>query len=228
MEIKPIAKIYTDFPEKFGLPRQSGLVPELQGKIVFEKEYQVREALRGLEDFSHLWLLWEFSMSHKSDWSPTVRPPKLGGNTRVGVFATRSPFRPNSIGMSCVKLEKILETADNGLVLIVSGIDMMDGTPIFDIKPYLPYVDSHPEAKGGFTDTLNRDSLELEVEIPPEILEIIPKNKRSALLQTLRQDPRPGYQSDPERVYGLHFAGYEVKFVVTKQHIIVKSISKIK
>lgn len=228
MEIKPIAKIYTDFPEKFGLPRQSGLVPELQGKIVFEKEYQVREALRGLEDFSHLWLLWEFSMSHKSDWSATVRPPKLGGNTRVGVFATRSPFRPNSIGMSCVKLEKIQETADDSLVLIVSGIDMMDGTPIFDIKPYLPYADSHPEAKGGFTDTLDRDSLELEVEIPPEILEIIPKNKRSALLQTLRQDPRPGYQSDPERVYGFNFAGYEVKFVVSKQHIIVKSISKIK
>ncbi len=211
-EIRPIAYIHSDFDEKFGIPRQSGLVPELKARIVFEEEYRVAEAVRGLEDFSHIWLIWQFSKAVRNDWSPTVRPPRLGGNVRMGVFATRSPFRPNSIGLSCVKLDKVELRADLGPVLHVSGADLMDGTPIFDIKPYAPYADCHPDAKGGFTDAVER--IELQVEISEALAEKIPADKLAALKGVLRNDPRPSYQNDPERVYGFSFAGREVKFRV--------------
>lgn len=208
--MKVIAHIYTDFKTKFGLPRQSGLVEEIEGRIVFEKEYRNADAFRGLEEFSHIWLLWEFSRSKKENWSPTVRPPLLGGNKRIGVFATRSPFRPNPIGLSCVRLEKIEFTKEEGPVLYVRGSDLMNGTPIYDIKPYLPYCDSKSDAVGGFTETLGERKL--NVEISDELLSRVPENKRKELLGALSGDPRPSYQNDPERVYGFSFAEFEVKF----------------
>ncbi|MBQ9765361.1 MAG: tRNA (N6-threonylcarbamoyladenosine(37)-N6)-methyltransferase TrmO [Lachnospiraceae bacterium] len=220
--MKIIAKIYTDFPEKFGIPRQSGLIEELEGRIVFEKEYRNKDAVRGLEDFSHIWLLWEFSKAVRDGWSATVRPPLLGGNTRMGVFATRSPFRPNSIGLSCLKLKRIEYTEEDGPVIYVSGVDMMSGTPVYDIKPYLPYADCRPDATGGFTDELPKR--ELAVNMPEELLEKVSKDKREALLKVLATDPRPSYQNSPERLYGMSFAGYEVGFTVDKDILTVENI----
>ena len=209
---KIIARIHTDFPTKFGIPRQSGLVSALKSMIVFEPEYRNPEALRGLDGFSHIWLIWGFSEAECREWSPTVRPPRLGGNKRMGVFATRSPFRPNSLGLSSVKLDKIELHPDFGTVLHVSGADLMDNTPIYDIKPYLPYTDSHPDAVGGFADPVKDNTL--EVEFPEEWLRLIPENKREALLEVLANDPRPSYQNDPERMYGFEFAGFEIKFTM--------------
>ena len=223
--MKPIAHIYTDFKTKFGLPRQSGLVKEITGKIIFEKEYGIAEAFKGLEDFSHIWLLWEFSQVKKESWKPTVRPPLLGGNKRMGVFATRSPFRPNSIGLSCVRLEKIDYEPEYGTVLYVSGCDIMNGTPIYDIKPYLAYCDSIPEAKGGFTESLGERRL--EVIISEDFLSRVPKEKRSELLGVLQGDPRPSYQNDPEREYGFSFAEYEIGFKVDGEKLTVTRIEKI-
>lgn len=220
MEI--IARIHNDFATKFGLPRQSGLVPQLRSVIVFEPPYRVAEALRGLEDYSHLWLLWEFHQARREGWSPTVRPPRLGGNARMGVFATRSPFRPNNIGLSCVKLEEIRRDEQLGHVLVVSGADLMDGTPIYDIKPYLPYVDCHPEATGGFAHQVK--DYALEVVFPEELRRLVPPDKCDALQGVLAQDPRPGYQRDPERVYGFAFAGLEVKFTVDGGVLTVLSV----
>jgi tRNA-Thr(GGU) m(6)t(6)A37 methyltransferase TsaA len=221
---KVIAHIHTDFTSKFGVPRQSGLVPSLQGQIVFTPEYRVADALRGIEGFSHLWLIWQFSKAVREDWSPTVRPPRLGGNTRMGVFATRSPFRPNAIGLSCVKLERVEWNTPNGPVLHITGADLMDGTPIFDIKPYLAYADSHPEATGGFVDGLGERGL--AVDCPPALLEQLPLEKRKALLEVLAQDPRPSYQSDPARVYGFNFGGWEVHFTVQDGQLTVREIAK--
>ena len=214
--MKTIAKIQTDFPTKFGIPRQSGLVEELKGRIVFEPEFRSPDAIRGLDGFSHIWLLWKFNTPAENH-SLTVRPPKLGGNVRMGVFATRSPFRPNNIGLSCVKLEKI-----DGTDLIVSGADLMDGTPILDIKPYVPYADSHPEALGGFAAVPAGETL--KVVIPPELLEKVPEDRREALRGVLAQDPRPHYQDDPERIYGFGFAGMEVKFAVNGDLLTVRDI----
>ena len=221
--MRPIAKIYTDFPEKFGLPRQSGIVKELCGKIVFEPAYRDISAVRGLEEYSHIWLLWQFSGFDGGDWSPTVRPPRLGGNKRVGVFASRSPFRPNHIGLSCVKLERIEYTGE-GPVLIVRGADLMDGTPILDVKPYLPYADSRPDAAGGFTDAIS--ARVLHAEIPEELLRRVPEEKREPLREVLEQDPRPSYQDDPERVYGFGFAGMEVRFRASNGVLTVLDIQK--
>lgn len=221
MEI--IAHIHTDFSTKFGIPRQSGLVPEVKGKIIFTKDYRSREAVRGLEEFSHLWLIWEFS-ANQNRGKLTVRPPKLGGNTRMGVFATRSPFRPNPIGLSCVQLEEIEFSTEYGPVLHVAGADMMDGTPIYDIKPYLPYADAHPEAKAGFTEKISPRISNLEVVIPQELEEKIPGEKRRALRKILSQDPRPSYQQDENRVYGFGFAGFEIKFQVVDQVVLVRDI----
>jgi tRNA-Thr(GGU) m(6)t(6)A37 methyltransferase TsaA len=209
--MKIIARIHTDFATKFGVPRQAGLVKDLKATIVFEPEYRNEDALRGLEGFSHIWLIWQFSQAVRADWSPTVRPPRLGGNTRMGVFATRSPFRPNAIGLSSVKLEEIRREPGLGTVLEVSGADLMDGTPIYDIKPYLAYTDSHPEAAGGFTDNSWH---QLEVSFPEELLERIPPQRRQGLVGVLEQDPRPTYQKDSDRVYGMTFGGYDVKFTV--------------
>lgn len=212
IETKIIARIRTDFPTKFGIPRQSGLAPELEGLIVFEPDYRVPEALRGIDGFSHLWLIWQFSEAVRDGWSPTVRPPRLGGNKRMGVFATRSPFRPNPIGLSCVRLLGAEHTDDLGVVLRVSGADLMDGTPILDIKPYLSFADCVPEAESGFAG--EREGYSLEVAIPDELLACVPEGKRNALKAVLSQDPRPAYQTDPERVYGFGFAGMEVHFRV--------------
>ena len=209
--IKVIAHIRSDFPTKFGIPRQSGLVPELRATVVFEPEFRNADALRGIEGFSHLWLIWQFSEAVREDWSPTVRPPRLGGNTRMGVFATRSPFRPNPIGLSCVKLEGVGQDAEFGSVLYVSGADLMDGTPIYDIKPYLPYADSQPDARGGFAPSPKET---IAVECPPELLGKLPQEQQAALLGVLAQDPRPQYQDDPQRIYGMRFADFEVKFRV--------------
>ena len=220
--MKVIARIYTDFPEKFGIPRQSGLIEELKGRIVFEKEYRSADAVRGLQDFSHIWLIWQFSEAVRDKgWSATVRPPLLGGNTRMGVFATRSPFRPNPIGLSCVKLERI-EFTEEGPVLIVAGADLMNGTPIYDIKPYLPYADCKPDAVGGFTENLAERRL--EVEISEELIYKVPEDRREALIKVLEADPRPSYQSDPERVYGMSFAGLEIKFSVSEDVLHVQSV----
>lgn len=224
-EIQAIARMKSDFPTKFGIPRQSGLVEELRSTIIFEPEFRNPDALRGIEGYSHLWLIWQFSAAVRTDWSPTVRPPRLGGNTRMGVFATRSPFRPNSLGLSCVRLLNVEETKEFGTVLHVGGADLMDGTPIFDIKPYIPYSDAFPEALGGFTD--HTGEFLLDVEIPSDLLAQIPAEKRQALLGVLRHDPRPSYQRDPERVYGLTFAGYNIRFRVTKQTLTVSEINKI-
>ena len=209
--IKVIAHIRSDFPTKFGIPRQSGLVPELRATVVFEPEFRNADALRGIEGFSHLWLIWQFSESVREDWSPTVRPPRLGGNTRMGVFATRSPFRPNPIGLSCVKLLGVRTDEKLGPVIDVSGADLMDGTPIFDIKPYAPYADCHPEALGGFASA--RPDV-IPVEFPDELLEKLPANKREAAKGVLAHDPRPRYQDDPARIYGMDFAGFNIRFKV--------------
>lgn len=218
-----IAKIHTDFPEKFGIPRQSGLINELKAEIVFEKEYRDSNALKGIEGFSHLWLLWDFSESHTDSWSPTVRPPRLGGNKRMGVFATRSPFRPNPIGLSCVKLEEVKPTCENGTVLIVSGADLLDGTPILDIKPYLPFTDCIKEATGGFAEEVFGDKL--KVIIPEDLLSLIPKEKLNPLKAVLASDPRPAYHGDPHRVYGFEFAGLSVKFRVEGSIAIIEEIT---
>ena len=215
-----IAHIRTDFPTKFGIPRQSGLVPSLRGTVVFEPAYRNSDALRGLEDFSHLWLIWQFSQAVRETWSPTVRPPRLGGNQRMGVFATRSPFRPNAIGLSCVKLEGLRQDAQLGTVIEVSGADLMDGTPIFDIKPYLPYADAQVDAVGGFAASAPSDLL--TVEFSPEVN--IPEPQRQALMDVLEQDPRPRYQEDAQRVYGFFFGNLEVKFRVDGTHLIVCSV----
>ena len=219
---KIIARIYTDLPEKFGIPRQSGLAPSLMGRIVFEPEYRNAEALRGLDEFSHLWLIWQFSEAVREDWSPTVRPPRLGGNKRMGVFATRSPFRPNAIGLSSVKLEKIETDGENGRVIYVSGVDLMSGTPIFDIKPYLAYTDSHPQATGGFTDSVADRTL--GVIIPDELIERIPSDSRDALFDILKEDPRPSYQHDEERIYRFDFAGRTVGFMVKERTLTVTDV----
>ena len=222
MEILPIATIYTDFDTKFGVPRQSGLVESLIGKVVFHPEFRNAQALKGLEDFDYIWLLWDFSEAHREGWSPTVRPPRLGGNERMGVFATRSPFRPNNIGLSSVKLLSIDYKAPDGPVLVVEGADLMNGTPIYDIKPYLAYTDSHPDARGGFTaGTAHTNAENLEVIIPEEIQRTFPPHKFEALRQVLAADPRPRYQSDSDRVYGFSFAGREVKFKVEDNKVIV-------
>ena len=219
-----IANIHSDFPTKFGIPRQSGLVEELTARIVFTPDYRVPEAVRGLEDFSHIWLIWQFSKAVRENWSPTVRPPRLGGNTRMGVFATRSPFRPNAIGLSCVRLLKVEPNTPEGPVLTVAGADLMDGTPILDIKPYIPYADCQPEATGGFTDTAG-DFL-LKVEFPPELLEMVPEDRREALIGVLRHDPRPSYQRNAERVYGMEFAGWNIRFRVEGDVLTVVEVEK--
>lgn len=223
--VKPIAYIKSDFSSKFGIPRQSGLVDELEAKIIIEKEYSSPDAFRGLEGYSHIWLLWLFSECAEKEWSPTVRPPRLGGNKRMGVFASRSPFRPNSIGLSCVKLVSVEQNAENSTVLTVRGADLLDGTPIIDIKPYLPYVDSHPEASGGFA--LQEKEGSLEVRFPEELIQIIPQSKQEALKAVLKQDPRPQYQNDPERVYGLEFAGFNIRFRVAGNILEVVEVKSI-
>lgn len=223
--MKLIARIHSDFREKFGIPRQSGLVPELKAKIVFEPEYRNPHAFKGLEGYSHIWLIWQFSEAVREDWSPTVLPPRLGGNTHVGVFATRSPFRPNSIGLSSVRLERIEWDTKQGPVLHVAGADLLDGTPIYDIKPYIAYTDSHPDAVCGFSDQV-RD-YELKVVFPEELLMSLPEEKREAALGILRQDPRPAYQNDPNRRYGVAFAGYDIRFHVKDAVLTVCEVEKL-
>ena len=225
VNIRIIARMKSDFPTKFGIPRQSGLVEQLRSTIVFEPEYRNPDALRGLEDLSHLWLIWQFSEAVRSDWSPTVRPPRLGGNTRMGVFATRSPFRPNNLGLSSVKLLGLEATPDLGTVIHVAGADLMDGTPIFDIKPYIPYGDCHPEATGGFTDSAG-DFL-LKVDFPPALLEKLPVQKRSAAVGVLSHDPRPSYQRKPDRIYGLTFAGFDIRFRVWEDVLTVVEVNSV-
>lgn len=220
--MKKIARIETDFREKFGIPRQAGLVPQLRGRIVFEPEYRDPNAFKGLEEFSHIWLLWEFSEAVRDTWSPTVLPPRLGGKTHMGVFATRSPFRPNPIGLSCVKLEKVEMDPKEGPVLYVAGADLMNGTPIYDIKPYLAYTDSHPDAVCGFADRVRE--YELEVEFPEEFLCRIPEEHRAAAIALLAQDPRPSYQNDPDRRYGMAYAGYDIRFHVRDRVLTVCEI----
>ena len=219
--IRPIAVMRSDFPEKFGIPRQAGIVPALESVVVFEPDFRDPEALRGIEGFSHLWLIWQFSESVTERFSPTVRPPRLGGNTRMGVFATRSPFRPNGLGLSCVELARVEERPGLGTVLVVRGADLMDGTPIFDVKPYIPYADCHPEAASGFAPDAGE---RLEVEIPETLLPKIPTDKLSALKGVLANDPRPRYQNDPERVYAMDFAGMTVRFTVSGETAQVREI----
>lgn len=217
-----IARIRSQFPEKFGIPRQSGLVEELKARVVFEPEYRDPQALRGLEGFSHIWLIWQFSRSMGAGWSPTVRPPRLGGNERMGVFATRSPFRPNPMGLSCVKLEKVELSTSEGPVLWVAGADLMDGTPIYDIKPYLPYADCKPQAVGGFASAPKEATL--TVDFPPQLLERVPQELREALTGVLAQDPRPTYHHDPQRVYGMAFGGLQVRFTVDGDRLTVVEV----
>ena len=214
-----IARMHSDFDQKFGIPRQSGLVEELESLIVFEPEFRNADALRGMEGFSHLWLIWEFSKARRENWSPTVRPPRLGGNQRLGVFATRSPFRPNPIGLSCVRLVGVEHHPEYGPVIRVAGADLLNGTPIYDIKPYLPYADCKPDAVGGFASAPKEATL--TVHIPEEFVEKIPENKRAAVVGVLAQDPRPSYQDDPERVYGMGFGGMEIKFKVDGENLTV-------
>lgn len=220
-----IARIRSDFPTKFGIPRQSGLVKELQATIVMEPEFRNPDMLRGIEGFSHLWLIWQFSANADKEWSPTVRPPRLGGNTRLGVFATRSTFRPNFMGLSSVKFEGLEQTKDFGTVIHISGADLMDGTPIFDIKPYIPYGDCHPDATGGFTDTA--DSYLLDVGFPEQLLAILPEDKRSAAIGVLSHDPRPSYQKDSDRIYGISFAGFDIRFTVSDTKLTVIEVKQI-
>ena len=221
--MKVIAHIRSDFSSKFGVPRQSGLVDSLEAAIIFEPEYRNADAVRGMEGFSHLWLIWAFHQAVRDTWSPTVRPPRLGGNTRMGVFATRSPFRPNPLGLSSVRLDRVEITAEHGPVIYVRGADLVDGTPIFDIKPYIPYADSHPEAVGGFASAPAGETL--TVVIPPEQLKKVPESRREALRGVLAQDPRPHYQNDPNRVYGFQFAGMEVRFSEAEQTLTVLEIT---
>lgn len=220
--LRPIAHVHSEFPGKFGIPRQSGVVPELRSELIFAPEFRNPDALRGIEGFDRLWLIWEFSANRRASWSPTVRPPRLGGNTRLGVFATRSPFRPNPLGMSCVVLTGVRQDAKLGPVLCLSGADLMDGTPVFDIKPYLPYSDCFPDARAGFT-ALAPDLL-LGVDFPPELLERIPEAHRSALLGVLSHDPRPSYQDDPARRYGMAFAGFDIHFTVSGGRLTVVDV----
>lgn len=228
--MKHIAKIYTDFKEKFGIPRQSGLVGECTGRIIFEPEYRNPDALRGIEGYSHLWLLWEFSEAvkdmkeHGKSWSPTVRPPRLGGNTKMGVFATRSPYRPNPIGLSSVKLLRVESTKSEGTVLVVSGVDILNETPIYDIKPYLAYTDSHPDAVGGFADSVL--GYKLNVDFPSELSARIPKDKLSALIKILKNDPHPSYKDDGEYEYGMRFSDYEVHFKIDNGTLTVTKIEE--
>ena len=224
-KVKIIARIHTDFKEKFGIPRQSGIADELEAKIVFEPEYRVSEALRGIEGYSHLWLIWQFSEAVRDTWSPTVRPPRLGGNKRMGVFATRSPYRPNPIGLSSVRLDRV-EKTDEGDVLIVRGADLLDGTPIYDIKPYLAYTDSHADAVGGFADPVKEYAL--NVEFCKELLSKVRKSKQNALLKILEHDPRPSYQDDPEREYGMLFSDYEIFFKVAGDTLTVTNVKETK
>lgn len=220
--MKIIGRIETDFKEKFGIPRQSGLVSEVRGRIVFEKEYRVEEAFRGLEKFSHIWILWQFSEAVREDWSPTVRPPLLGGNKRMGVFATRSPFRPNPIGISCVKLERIEFTKKEGPVIYVRGADILDGTPVYDIKPYLAYADSYPDAVGGFTENL--EERKLEVKISDEKFYTVSAEKQKEIISILECDPRPSYKNDGE--YGMKYSEYEIKFCVKDNVLYLMNIGK--
>ncbi|MBR2894320.1 MAG: tRNA (N6-threonylcarbamoyladenosine(37)-N6)-methyltransferase TrmO [Oscillospiraceae bacterium] len=223
--IQVIARIHSDFATKFGIPRQSGLVKELKAAIVFEPEYRNVDAVRGLEEFSHIWLIWQFSQAVRKEWSPTVRPPRLGGNQRIGVFATRSPFRPNAMGLSSVCLEYIEYHPELGPVLHVSGADLMDGTPIYDIKPYIAYADAHANASGGFVDAVQRRVL--TVHCSDNLLAHLPEEKRQALIGVLSHDPRPSYQEDAQRIYGMEFAGFEVKFSVAEETLTVRSVEKI-
>ena len=225
MELQVIAHMRCDFSAKFGIPRQSGLVEEAEGLVVFTPAYRNPDALRGIEGYSHLWLIWQFSQAVRPGWSPTVRPPRLGGNTRMGVFATRSPFRPNFLGLSSVRLLGVEKRPEYGTVLRVAGADLMDGTPIFDIKPYLPYTDSHPDALGGFTD--QAAGYLLQVDFPPALLEKVPEEKRAALRALLSHDPRPAYQDAPERVYGLEYAGQNVRFTVRDGTLTVLSVEAV-
>ena len=223
--IRVIARMRSDFPAKFGIPRQSGLVEELRSTIVFEPEFRNPDALRGIENYSHLWLIWQFSEAVRQGWSPTVRPPRLGGNTRMGVFATRSPFRPNNLGLSSVRLLGVRHTREFGTVLDVGGADLMDGTPIFDIKPYIPYGDCHPEASGGFTDHV--DDFLLTVDFPEPLLKLLPEEKRAAAIGVLSHDPRPSYQREPDRIYGMNFSGFDIRFTVAGKVLTVQSVSRI-
>jgi tRNA-Thr(GGU) m(6)t(6)A37 methyltransferase TsaA len=225
VNIQVIARMHSDFATKFGIPRQSGLVEELRSTIVFEPEFRNPDALRGIEDFSHLWIIWQFSEAVRTGWSPTVRPPRLGGNTRMGVFATRSPFRPNNLGLSSVKLLAVEHTEKYGTVLHVGGADLMDGTPIFDVKPYIPYGDCHPDATGGFTDQAGE--FLLKVVFPPELLEALPADKREAAVGVLSHDPRPSYQRKPDRVYGLTFAGFDIRFTVKDDVLTVVTVENV-
>lgn len=223
ISLKVIARMKSDFPDKFGIPRQSGLIDSLVSTIIFEPSFRNSDALRGLEEFSHLWIIWQFSKAVRSEWSPTVRPPRLGGNTRVGVFATRSPFRPNSLGLSSVKILGLEQTQEYGVVIHVAGADLMDGTPILDIKPYIPYSDSHTDAVGGFTDRVG--DFILNVDIPMDQLKKVPVDKQTALRDVLSHDPRPSYQNDPQRIYGLTFAGMNICFRVDNGCLIVTEIT---
>ena len=226
VNIQVIARMNSDFATKFGIPRQSGIVQELRSTIVFEPEYRNTDALRGMEGFSHLWLIWQFSEAIRSGWSPTVRPPRLGGNTRMGVFATRSPFRPNNLGLSCVRFLGLEETKEFGTVIHVGGADLMDGTPIFDIKPYVPYADCQPDALNGFTGGTEGELL--EVDFPPALLELLPQEKQQAAIGILAHDPRPSYQKDNQRVYGVTFAGFDLRFTVQDNRLTVQEVVAVK
>lgn len=224
VSIQIIARMKSDFATKFGIPRQSGLVEELRSTIIFEPEFRNPDALRGITDYSHLWIIWQFSEAVRQDWSPTIRPPRLGGNTRLGVFASRSPFRPNSLGLSSVKILGVEKTEKFGTVIHVAGADLMDGTPIFDIKPYIPYCDCHTDATGGFTD--HADDFLLKVHIPEALLKMLPADKHGALEGILSHDPRPSYQRNPERIYGIRFAGFDVQFRVENTTLTVINIQE--
>ena len=225
MELVVIAKIHTEFTDKFGIPRQSGLVPSLRGEIVFEPEFRTMDAVRGLEEFSHIWLLWEFSKAKRDGYALTVTPPRLGGKVRKGVFATRAPYRPNSIGLSSVKLEDVYLDEKRGPVLVVSGADLLDGTPIYDIKPYLPYTDSHPEAKGSFGEEHKED--QIEVIFPEKLMEKLPKDLQESVMEVLRQDPRAAYNKKPDYVYGMSFGGYDIRFTVQESVLTVQDVVEI-
>ena len=225
MELVVIAKIHTEFTDKFGIPRQSGLVPSLRGEIVFEPEFRTMDAVRGLEEFSHIWLLWEFSKAKRDGYALTVTPPRLGGKVRKGVFATRAPYRPNSIGLSSVKLEDVYLDEKRGPVLVVSGADLLDGTPIYDIKPYLPYTDSHPEAKGSFGEEHKEDRI--EVIFPEKLMEKLPKDLQESVMEVLRQDPRAAYNKKPDYVYGMSFGGYDIRFTVQESVLTVQDVVEI-
>ena len=225
VKIQVIARMKSDFPTKFGIPRQSGLVEELRSTIIFEPEFRNADALRGIDGYSHLWLIWQFSEAVRTEWTPTVRPPRLGGNTRMGVFATRSPFRPNNLGLSSVKLLGVEHTEQYGTVLHIGGADLMDGTPIFDIKPYIPYSDCHADAVGGFTDTAGE--FLLQVDFPADLLKLLPESKQEAAIGILSHDPRPSYQRKPDRVYGISFAGFDIRFTVTDDMLTVVDVKKL-